>query len=318
MWGIVACPTRPSPRQARAAVACLVALFLLASSATPAARAGEPGRTLVSFTFDGISADQKQALDLLQRHGMGATIYTNSSRVGAPGALSFLSLKSYSQHGMEVGGQPVHRVDLTRIGSDRARQEICGGRVALTHMGFEPETFAYPGGAHPPAIKSLVEDCGYRSARAGGGLGPSDSETVPPSDPYVLRAYDALPTTGAAVVLEEHLLRVQEAGGGWVPVALRHICDEAACDAGSMRLAEFAALVGWLDGRSDGIEVSTVSSAMTPSARERPVPTGAVAVTLLGTGIGQSQVMGAGLLVGLVSVVCYRFATRRDRYVRAE
>ena len=321
MWGIVACLTRRrtrSPRRARAAVGGLVALFVLALWYPPAVPAGEPDRTLVSFTFDGISADQKQALDLLQRHGMGATIYTNSSRVGKTGALSFLSLKSYSQHGMEVGGQPMHRVDLTTISNARARHEICGGRVALSKMGFEPESFAYPGGAHPPAIKSLVEDCGYRSARTGGGLGPSDSERVPPSDPYLLRAYDALPAAGAAKVLEEHLLRVQEAGGGWVPVALRHICDEAACEAGSMRLDEFTALVGWLDGRSDGIEVSTVASALTPSRGQRPVPTGAVGVTLLGTDVGQSQIMGAGLLVGLVSVVAYRFATRRDRYVRAE
>ena len=85
-----------------------------------------------------------------------------------------------------------------------------------------------------------------------------------------------------------------------------------------MRLDEFTALVGWLDGRSDGIEVSTVASALTPSRGQRPVPTGAVGVTLLGTDVGQSQIMGAGLLVGLVSVVAYRFATRRDRYVRAE
>jgi peptidoglycan/xylan/chitin deacetylase (PgdA/CDA1 family) len=318
MWGIVARLTRTSPRRAGVAVAGLVALFLLAVWDAPAAPAEEPGRTLVSFTFDGSSADQKQALDLLQQHGMGATIYVNSSRVGAPGALSFLSLKSYSQHGMEVGGHPMHRVDLTTASGDRARREICGGRVALTHMGFGAESFAYPRGAVTPAIRSLVEDCGYRSARTGGGLGPSDSERVPPSDPFHLRAYEPLPTTGAATVLEEHLLRVQEAGGGWVPVALRHICDTATCEAGSMRLAEFTALVGWLDGRSHGIEVSTVASAMTPSAEKRPVPTGAVAVTLLGLGIGQSQIMGAGLLVGLLSVVSYRFATRRGRYVRAE
>ena len=79
-----------------------------------------------------------------------------------------------------------------------------------------------------------------------------------------------------------------------------------------------AAYSGSGDERPTTTKVQTVGRVMhpPPSAAMPPMST-ASAVTVWGRGIGQTQVMAAGLAAGLLGMASYRLLTRKNRYVTA-
>jgi len=287
---------------------------------------GDTGDTVVTFTFDDIWEDQRPALDVLEQHQMNATIYAISSRVSARGSLGLLDLKGYVQHGFEVGGHTVDHVDLTTVSADEAAHQVCDDRVKLINMGFELRSFAYPHGAHDPAVERLVHDCGYDSGRALPGLrspgygcleGCPPAESIPPMDPYVIRTPTTVRDSTTVEMLKTYVTQAEESGGGWVPLVFHHICDNGCAD-NSVSIATFSEFVDWLDERPTTTKVQTVGRVMhpPPSAAMPPMST-ASAVTLWGRGIGQTEVMAAGLAAGLLGMASYRLLTRKNRYVTA-
>jgi hypothetical protein len=273
--------------------------------------------TIVSFTFEGTSSSQEAALDEMLRRHLGATLYVNSGRVGDPGFLDYLGLKHYAQHGIEIGGATIDGGDLAGLDDGEVAHQVCDGRSALVHMGFSPRSFAYPTGPVSGALERVVAACGYSSARAVGYLGSGfTAETLAPLDQMAIRSTPP-ESDGAFEALKEAVNRSRATGGGWLPVALPRICSGNRCPVGSMRLDQLTGFLDWLAVRRDQVAVRTVTEALAPRV-VRAVPVSRMpAVTVLGVGVGQSQIVAGGLVAGLVVVISYRTATRGNRYVRA-
>lgn len=224
-----------------------------------------PRPTVVTVTFDDGTADQAAALDALRDNGMSATLYINSGRMGFDSSfLTRAQLTAYQSSGFEIAGHNTSHVDLTTLGLDDARREICDDRVALTDLGFRVTSFAYPFGAANAGVKQIVQDCGYNSARAIAGL-KSDpygcascvtAETMPAADPWAIRTNSSVKADTTLAILQAYVTQAENGQGGWVPLAFHHICD--GCATTSTSLSTFTQFVSWLATRPATTTVRSV------------------------------------------------------------
>lgn len=246
-------------RAARAGIAA----FALALALLPCAQA-QAGPTIVSLEFDDGVADQWTAHELLRARGMHATFYVNSARPGKARYLSLAQLHAIQQAGGEIGGHTIDHVELPAVGPDEQRRQVCDDRASLLAQGFAVTDFAYPFGAHDPAVEQVVSGCGYQSARTTSGVrsprgcnGCPAAETIPPADPFATRTPDSVHTDTPLSDLTGYVDQAVAAGGGWVQVVMHHVCD--GCNRDSIAPATLAAFLDHLASRAaDGVEVRTV------------------------------------------------------------
>ena len=274
-------------RQARRAGAALVvltavALTLIACSA--AARASHvarastapAARTVVTFTWGGGLADQMGALPVFQHYRMHATFYVPSGLVCQPGTspgcppspyLTPGEVRQIAADGNEIGGLSVQHVPLAGLPAAEAQREICDDRVNLTRLGFRVTDFAYPFALVNPTLQDLARRCGYNSALGtgqlrGAGLCPhcAWAETIPPRNPYLLRAPIEVASVGtrwSPATFEKIVTGAQQHGGGWIIFTIHDVCAQA-CALGVTR-PELGSVLGWLARQAGhGVSVRTV------------------------------------------------------------
>ncbi|MEV3857203.1 polysaccharide deacetylase family protein [Streptomyces sp. NPDC050095] len=242
----------------------LAALAALLLPLAPAAHAA-PGPVTVSLTFDDGSADHySAALPILDDHGMKATFYVNSGRLGASGYLTAAQVQQLQSEGHEIAGHTVTHARLPDLSPDDQRREICNDRVALLNLGLTVKNFAYPFGADTAATQGYVADCGYNSARDVGGLvtpgscgGCPYANTVPPTNPYAVRTNDSVTTSTTLATLQSYVTQAEANGGGWVPIVVHHVCN--GCDPTyATTPAILDSFLDWLAAR--GTAVATVDA----------------------------------------------------------
>src|SRR3984893_2298211 len=151
-------------------------------------------RTVVSFTFDDGDADQMAAARVLHRYGMSGTFYIITGAVGAPNYMTLYDLHTLAAEGDEVTGHTVSHLEVSHVTAAEARRQVCDGRNTLIRWGFLSTSFAFPGGSYSPATEVIVRECGFNSARTVIGLRSpgcphcTAAETIPPKNPYAIRA----------------------------------------------------------------------------------------------------------------------------------
>jgi peptidoglycan/xylan/chitin deacetylase (PgdA/CDA1 family) len=230
---------------------------------------------VVSVTFDDGIDNQASAVPLLDSHGMKGTFYVNAGRVGEPGYLTWDELVSMAAGGHEVGGHTLDHVDLTTVSTSEARYQVGENRAHLLKRGFADEDFAFPYGAgwHDPTLKSIVQECGYSSARGAWGLVGEDcttctaySETIPPEDAWAIRTADNPKSSTALSTIQGYVTNAETHGGGWVILVLHGICDGG--DQFSISQATFQGLLDWLEPRAaTGTTVKTVRQVLAGARR---------------------------------------------------
>ena len=237
-----------------------------AAFATPHETPQEPPPpVVVSLTFDDTFADQKAALPILRAHGLHATFFVNSTRIGAtgdPALLTLADLRSMAAEGHEIGGHTLHHLNLTLVGDDEALRQICDDRARLLELGFAPRTFAYPLGANNAAVRAAVATCGYEAARITNHTGVSFPLSRPPADRWALAAAPSVGITTDLDELKAYVTDAEASGTAWVPIVMHHVCD--GCDSTSaVTPATFEAFVEWLAPRATrGTVVRTISEVM--------------------------------------------------------
>jgi peptidoglycan/xylan/chitin deacetylase (PgdA/CDA1 family) len=245
-----------------AALAAACALGLLVS---PALARAAP--TYVSLTFDDASADQMQALAMLSAHGMNATFYANSARLGTgPYFMTWSELDQVAAAGHEVGGHTLDHQDLTTLAPAAQQAEICDDRQALIAHGFDPVSFAYPYAAWNASSRAAVQSCGYGSGRGVGSTsclpGCVAAETVPPIDPFVLRTPPGITDTTSLATMQGWVSRAVQSGGGWIALTFHNICDSG-CGSNAIKPAVLDALLDWLQAQpAADVSVRTVRQVM--------------------------------------------------------
>lgn len=236
---------------------------------TPGAKSAT-GSTTVSITFDDAFADQNAAADILHRRGLNGTFYIISSAVGTPGHFELGDLNRLVSLGHEIGGHSVSHRDLTTLPAEEVRREVCTDRTTLAGWGFRVTSFAYPYASHNKSIETTVRDCGYNSARLGGGIlrpgtDPSHCphcpmvETIPPANPYTVRTLQAIDPSWTLEEIKGVVTNVEDHGGGWVILVFHHISDDH---------GPLSTLAAWLNPRKvHGTHVKTIDQVIGGSVK---------------------------------------------------
>ena len=238
----------------------LVATLVLAGALLACTSAGTAlaGPTVVSITFDDGRADTYVARSILASQNMHGTFYINSGKPGTDTYhLSWDQIAGLAADGHEIGGHTVDHPVLTTLPKAEAQAQVCNDRATLQSHGHVPISFAYPEIEYNAAVQAIVRDCGYHSARAGDAAFPP-AETLPPRDPFAIRAVPGMNEARTLAQLKQYVTDVEDAGGGWV-VFIGHSLCETSCGGLSITPADFQALVDWLAPRSaNGTVVRTV------------------------------------------------------------
>ena len=247
---------RSLPARAEATAAGFVLVVLASSSPTAASAASQP--TIVSLTFDDGRASEYAARSLLSAHGMDATFYVNSSKLGTDSDyMTWAQVDDLAADGNEIGGHTAFHVDLTRTDPTEAKREVCNDRVNLLNRGYQARSFAYPFGAYNASAEKIVSDCGFNSARTTNQFVPPPAETIPPQDPFAIRVAGAAGSGISLSTLESYVTKVEQNGGGWAPLVFHQICN--ACDSNAISQSNLTAFLDWLQPRAaNGTIVKTV------------------------------------------------------------
>jgi peptidoglycan/xylan/chitin deacetylase (PgdA/CDA1 family) len=245
-------------------VACCVGALV-----TPGLAAAAP--TIVSLTFDDSFSDQTTASSILAQHSMHGTFYVNTGWIGTtPSYLTWSQLSDIAAGGNEVGGHTIYHVDLTQVDSAEATRQVCDDRQALISHGFNATSFAYPFGSYNTSAKSIVQGCGYSSARRSWGLCPIGqyppnciadvAERIPPVDRYAMRTIASFRAWHTLADIQSVVTRAENNGGGWVTLVFHHLCEGCDPENGySVSPAIFTPFLDWLQPRtSSGTFVRTV------------------------------------------------------------
>lgn len=272
-------------------VAAVLAAVLLAvvglAGPGPAAAAGQPAQhgtaggqqapTVVSFTWGGGFRNQMGALPVFRQYHLHATYYVPSGLVCVPDTgpdcaqtspyLTLQDVRTLAAAGNEIGGLTVLHVPLTRLPVAEQQREICQDRVNLTRWGTQVTDFAYPFAQVTPTLQELVRRCGYNTGLGAGELRGAGlcascgrAETIPPRDPYLLRAPIEVASVGTrwtAATFESIVTGAQRRGGGWIIFNIHDVCARD-CALGVTK-PELSSVLAWLAGQaSHGVTVRTV------------------------------------------------------------
>ena len=236
--------------------------------------------TVVSLTFDDGQATQYAVKSPLKSHGMNATFFLNSSKIGTSSYyMSWSQASALGADGNDIGGHTLNHVNLTTLSDAQARTEVCNDRQNLIARGFNPASFAYPYGASNPSVQAIVRDCGYVSARRVGGIvspnwcpdcGTPRAESIPPANAYDVRT----PSFGngelSLSALQNAIMQAELSGGGWIPFLFHGVCETATCGEGWVRPSTFSALLDWLQPRAaHGTVVRAVKQVIENAPRRR-------------------------------------------------
>lgn len=206
------------------ALACLFALSALLS--TPAS-----AETIVSLTFDDGLASQLDAGAMLAARGLEASFFVNTGRVGDRDHLDWPQIEQLAAEGHEIGGHTVNHPDLSLLDLDAQLREICDDRFALLAHGFAPRIFAFPFNHRNEDTPTALAACGYNAARSASGLDcdacPA-GESIPPADPWFMRAVDSVHLDTTLADLRDAVEAAEREDAAWVQFVFHHVCID--CD----------------------------------------------------------------------------------------
>jgi len=246
----------------------LIALLLGVVGPAAPVRAAT-AHTVVTLTFDdGYEDNYTNALPALESHGMAGTFYTITGYNGVDsGFMTVPQLRALYNAGNEIADHTVLHPFLTQVSTAEATREICDSRNTLLSWGFPVTDFAYPYTAYNSTLEGIAKSCGYNSARQDGDLrspyacqsGCPLAETIPPADPYAIRAPESVEDYWSVADMESLVTQAEDNGGGWEVIVFHHIC-ESGCGPYSVTPENFNAFLTWL--QTQNVSVKTIAQVM--------------------------------------------------------
>ncbi|HEX4527325.1 MAG TPA: chitobiase/beta-hexosaminidase C-terminal domain-containing protein [Gaiellaceae bacterium] len=220
-------------------------------------------QTVVTLTFDDGDANQYVVRTMLSSRGMHATFFLNSPEIGNDSSyMTWSQIANLYADGNEIAGHTAYHPDLTQLDPPEAQREICYDRNLLLSHGYPATNFALPFGTYNPTVESLIQACGYNSARTtdqfGLGCTPGPcAETIPPQNAYQTRIAGAAEDGLAA--LKQEVTLAEQNGGGWAQLLFHDICN--GCSGLAISQTNFGNLLNWLQGQmqTNNVVIKTVA-----------------------------------------------------------
>jgi peptidoglycan/xylan/chitin deacetylase (PgdA/CDA1 family) len=184
-----------------------------------------PREGVVSFTFDdGYDEHYDAAAPILAESGLRGTAYVMPDQVGQPGYMTQEQLHALdADFGWDVASH--HFTPFTEFPRAELPGVLDGILGSLSASGFERGVrhLAYPLGKHDAEIVARVRPRFATARLASGG-----AETLPPADPYRLRALNVLRSTppSALVAAAERARDERE----WLILMFHYLVEEPAID----------------------------------------------------------------------------------------
>ena len=125
-----------------------------------------PGERRVAITFDdGTRSHYDHALPLLVEHGMTATFYVITERVGSPGYATWDELREMRASGMSIQSHTRSHPFLSELDAGEVRAQLLQSKAKLDEeLGQDTVELGLPGGDAPArALRRLIPECGYRT-----------------------------------------------------------------------------------------------------------------------------------------------------------
>ncbi|ADO73403.1 Polysaccharide deacetylase domain protein [Stigmatella aurantiaca DW4/3-1] len=215
-----------------------------------------PGSTAVTLIFSDTLKSQTRVGPLFAKYGLHATLYVSSGRIGfGSGYLSLGDLRALAEAGHEVGSHTLDHEELEDLPPAEVRRQVCDDRVALMGLGFSVTSFSYPFSSDTPPVRQIVSDCAFNSASATGLIrNPTGcpncplAETLPPLDPFRIRAVTSIKADWTLENLQSLVLQAEGVGGGWIMLSFHQICE--GCATYSISEAKLDAFLAWLAPRA--------------------------------------------------------------------
>ncbi len=218
----------------------------------------------MTIDFDDGTADQYQTAALLKAHGMAGVYFINSGRIGLTSSyLTAEQIGSLQADGNEIGGHTVFHLHLPQQSSDEQARQICTDRDQLLALGLHVTDLAFPFGEYTPKTQAIARQCGYDSVRTSEG-GSGGTDTLPPSNPYQLKALSSLGATTTTQYITDAVSRAEATGGGLIQLVFHRVCTVGPCRTNAIRISVFTAVLDWLavQRRAGAVTIKTVAQAI--------------------------------------------------------
>ena len=185
---------------------------------------------------------------MLNAHGMHATYFVNSPRIGGDSAyMTWSNVADLAAAGNEIGGHTAYHADLPFIDPTEAQRQICYDRDNLLHRGYNADRLRLsvrrlqPGGEVDGAeLRLQLRPHAPTSSRR--RIRPGRFRRRIPT-----RSTSA-PTTPTLTSMENAVTAARQNGGGWVPIVFHHICN--ACNIDYITPSDFNTFLDWLQGQA--------------------------------------------------------------------
>jgi len=217
---------------------------------------------VVSLTFDdGYSSIFTEARKKMDTYGFPGTHYTIRDLIGTSGYMTTAQLAQLQDlHGWEIGSHAdtnaAHTDRFTGLTTAELEVELRDLKAWMTGEGFRAaDQLAYPGGEFNEAVTQAMTAY-YASGRTTSGKGLT-LETVPPADPYRLRAFNVIDTdtTGTIQALVDKAYTNKQ----WLILVFHKILTTSATSI-EYSIANFGTVVDYLNTK--GIPVRTVGEVL--------------------------------------------------------
>lgn len=253
----------PIKRLAAVPVAFTLVLGGASLAAVPAANAADGA--MISVTLDDAWASQfTNALPILNKYGVPATMYVHSDAVNAPGNMSQAEIQAFADRGDEIASHTVSHTDLTTLTPAQLDTELAQSKAALKEM-FGPNAavdFASPFGAHNPTTTAAVKK--YYASQRNTDEG-YNSPSAPDTDNILVQ--NVVETTTALDV--QGWINTAKNSNTWLVLVYHEVGAKLGGDAYNTDTAVFDAHMAAV--KNSGLPMVTVRQALSGSTPPPPV-----------------------------------------------
>ena len=145
-------------------------------SVIPAMAEWQIARPLHITFDDGNRSDLEIAAPLLARHGLRAHVFVLTGRIGRPGYLDVVDIRTLADMGFVIGSHGVDHVNWTEQDDAALERELAGSKSELGAVLGRPVTeAAIPFGSYDKRVLAALRRAGYTAAWTsdGGEMDPA-------------------------------------------------------------------------------------------------------------------------------------------------